>query len=156
MAKNICETYYELFNEDRDCYTLNTSASERRQVFKVSTKYKSVCCCIKIDGGIIPKSKNKERCDYLFVIEQDEGNWYLFVELKGGGASAEKCVNQLISSIEHFRSEYKIPSHKDKILGFIVGGDSTGRMTKLKEDFLKKYGGKLIHKSGSKQTYEYP
>lgn len=155
MARNICDEYFKLFNEDRDHYTPTTSASERRQVFKVNIKYKAVCCCIKVDGGIIPKGGDKERCDYLFVIEQDEENWYLFVELKGGGVSAEKCVNQLISSIEHFRSEYKVPSANDKILGFIVGGDSTDRMTRLKEDFLKKYGGKLIHKSGSKQSYEF-
>lgn len=155
MARDICDEFFELFNKDRDCYALTTSASERRQVFKVNSKYKSACCCIKVDGGIIPKDSKSERCDYLFVIKQKEEYWYLFVELKGGGISAEKCVKQLINTIEHFKSEYKVPSHADKIMGFIVGGDSTGKMTRLKEDFLKKYKGRLIHKSGSKQSYEF-
>ncbi len=155
MVRDICEECFGIFNENRDCYLPATSASERRQVFKVNTKYKSVCCCIKIDRCIIPKDSNDERCDYLFVIKQGEERWYLFVELKGGGVSAEKCVNQLINTIEHFKTKYKVPSHNDKIMGFIVGGDSTDKMTRLKEDFLKKYKGRLIHKSGSKQSYEF-
>jgi len=155
MARDICEECYKFFKENRDCFTPNTSASERRQVFKVNAKYKSLCCCIKVDGCIIPKDNKDERCDYLFIIKQDEGDWYLFVELKGGGVSAEKGARQLIDTIEYFKSKYKIPSHNDKILGFIVGGDSTDKMTKLKEDFLKKFKGKLIHKSGSKQSYEF-
>jgi hypothetical protein len=155
MGKDICQEYFDLFNEDRNCYTPATSASERRQVFKVNAKYKSLCCCIKVDGCIIPKDNKDERCDYLFIIKHDRENWYLFVELKGGGVSAEKCVKQLINTIEHFKNKYKVPSNKDKIMGFIVGGDSTAKMTRLKEDFLKKYKGNLIHKSGNKQSYEF-
>ncbi len=155
MSRKICDECFELFNENRECYTPNTAVSERRQVFKVNAKYKSVCCCIKIDGRIISKDSEIERCDNLFIIQKD-GEWlYLFVELKGGGVSAEKSVNQLTNTIEHFKSKYKVPSQKDKILGFIVGGDSTARMARLKEDFLKKYKGKLVHRAGSKQTYEF-
>ncbi len=154
MSKNLCREYFEIFNEDFSSYTSTKSISERSQVFRINAKHKSVCC-IRIDGGIIPKDSIQERCDFLFIVDQGGERCFLFVELKGGGVSADKGVRQLINTIEYFKNTYKVPSQTDKVLGFIVGGESTNAMAKLKTNFLKKYRGPLIHKSGNKQVIEY-
>lgn len=154
MKKDLCQECFELFNEDFNCYTSTKSVSERRQVFRVNSKHKSVCC-IKIDGGIIAKDSYEERCDCLFVIKQNKERWFLFVELKGGSVSADKGVSQLVNTIEYFKTKYLRPSQTDKILGFIIGGEVTESMAKLKKEFIKRYKGELIHKAGNKQTYEF-
>ena len=149
MSKDLCTECFEIFNENPSFYTKKYSASENNSSLKINSKYKSICC-IKIG-----KNKTERRCDYLFVIKEVNVKIFLFVELKGGGINGEDAAEQLISTIEFFKSIYGVPSKVDKIVGLVVGGKATGKMIQAKDSFKKKYGGELIHKSGHKQSYEY-
>ena len=154
MKKNCCAECFKIFNESFSHYELKNAVSENNQSFKIGPIYKSVCC-IKVDGGLIPKNNTQRRCDFLFVIDEAKTKKYLFVELKGGSVSGEDAVKQLVSTIDYFRTKYGGPSKSDIVLGFVIGGSVTVGMAKWRKFFMKNYGKELIHISGHDKSYKF-
>lgn len=154
MKKNCCTECFEIFNESFSHYEIKNAVSEKNQSFKIESTYKSVCC-IKVDGGLIHRNSTQRKCDFLFVIDENNTKKYLFVELKGGSVSGEEAVKQLVSTIDYFRTKYGVPSKSDTVLGFVIGGSVTVGMAKWRKIIMKTYGGELIHISGHKQSCEF-
>lgn len=105
--------------------------------------------CIQVDDCYI-KSKAVVKCDYVFyrniaqAKESELSGEFYFVELKG--ADFKKAFSQLVETItKHFQTT------KAETVGFIVSSktlpSNNPEISKLKEEFRKKYGQKLHHKN---------
>ena len=55
----------------------------------------------RIDGDVVPKNSNEERCDYLLLNDTDEQAYY--IELKG--SDIEKAISQIENSIKLLHSD---------------------------------------------------
>ncbi len=155
------------FGGKKDCYTQSHSATENNKTFLIDStdpKHKEFFK-IHIDGCIIEKlDKNKNgkqppRCDYVFVRCEKKQNskeiiqtHIFFVELKG--LDLKHSIEQLEATIGYFQDKCSFDLKKLKAKACIVfGGGSlpsaaNNKYSKLKDQFMEKYGIRLIEKRG--------
>ena len=77
------------------------TASENRMTLILSNPMKRVIKKVLVDGCLI--DDHRERCDYLFEI--DETSSIIYLELKGCGV--DKAASQLAATVRHCRTRHK-------------------------------------------------
>jgi hypothetical protein len=114
-----CSDFREAVFPDAEdcCFSVGTVAKENKSKFTVRWERKGELsiCRIKVDGCLITDPTQK-KCDYVFLICPEQE--FLFVELKG--TEIKHGIQQLLATIEFFRSKSSTPIPQEKILGYVV------------------------------------
>lgn len=98
-----------------------------------------------IDGGILPKGQQPERCDYLLISDDTKPPVAYFIELKGNLADAEKAMDQVLKTEEMCKQSIK----GCKVQYRIVFGKGQGNYSSKFIDWRdKKAKGKVKAKRG--------
>lgn len=150
-----CCNYVKLLLQGGDeHYEIKSAASENGKIFRLNIANNEHYCRIKLDKGCVPIRHGFKQCDYLFIkCDKDTVDKYIFVELKGSSENASDGFRQILGAIS-FLKEKGINLSKNKIHAIIVGGSDAPGMNKIKEDFKRMYGFKLIHKTGKILEYD--
>ncbi|MFN4257428.1 MAG: hypothetical protein ACK4Q5_20705 [Saprospiraceae bacterium] len=141
-AKTCLEKIRGLLEADAECFDGKLSAEEngRKFVIERPKASKEFFCRVKIDGCVVPKEADVERCDYLFH-RCETGDVY-FVELKG--KDVEKGIAQIAASVAMLRPILQFG--KEQIFGFVIVSRNpirSAEMQVLGNEFRKKIGAKL-------------
>jgi hypothetical protein len=105
------------------CFSLSTTAAEKRKTFRIDKRSNATITKIKVDGCLIKTSQNK--CDFVFVIESTQD--VIFVELKSEDVG--HAYEQIVKTIEYFKGFVDLD--KEQIEGCIVSS-SLPRLANLK------------------------
>jgi hypothetical protein len=118
----------------------NCPVSEKGKTYRLINHSGFDVTVFKVDACLI-KDNNKQKCDFLFIVDKKHERVAYFIELKGTGLTG--AIHQIMNSIDIL---YK-SLHEHKIFARIVGKrvtpDIKSRRAKLDEK-LKKFGGDLL------------
>ena len=110
-------------NSTQICFSLGTTAYEKRKTFRIDKKGIATITKVKVDGCLIKTSQNK--CDFVFVVEDTQD--VIFVELKS--EDVNHAYEQIVRTIEYFKGFVDL--EKGQIEGCIVSS-SLPRLANLK------------------------
>lgn len=77
-------------------------ASESGKMYKLENESRFKIKKVKVDG-CFAQNAGEQRCDYLFVIDNEETKRAIFVELKGG--DLVKALQQVFSTVTFIKKE---------------------------------------------------
>ncbi|WP_212375536.1 hypothetical protein [Acetobacter persici] len=105
---------------------------ENGKVFSIRNDDKKPIIVCRVDNCLI-SSNNDEKCDFMFIVENDKKEKYILVELKGKDYT--KAVRQIINTAE----KLKFSSFDKSIVkeSYIVGSPAPKMATTFQNELLK-------------------
>lgn len=99
----------------------------------------------QIDGGVLPKGKEPDRCDFLLLTDDTTPPTAYFIELKGQLSDAGKCIKQVTKTEK--MCEASLRGYR-KLYRFVFGnghGNYSSEFIKWRDNEAK---GRVIAKRG--------
>jgi hypothetical protein len=100
--KDLCKraSFCIQFNDKRS----KPTCSERGKSYTLVTNGDYRVISYHMDGGIVFNEENTDKCDFLFVVDDNENPTAIFIELKG--KDTRHAISQVKNSIKLFEGDF--------------------------------------------------
>lgn len=122
-------------------YRKKAVCAEKKKRYNLINDKNQMIALYHVDGGMIFDEENVRKCDFLYIVYDQDNPTAVFVELKGG--DIVHAIQQLTSSIALYGTELRRRICARVICSSVPRLYNDPIVKNMKKDLMKKYKGTL-------------